>query len=78
MKYYNILIIILYALTYVDGINLNTDLVIDSYFILAIIPLVFYGGGIGKNSKIIQGAFYLYYPLSLCIIYLVVFLSTII
>ena len=73
-----ILIIILYALTYVEGIDLNTDLVIDSYFILAVIPLIFYGGGIGKNSKIIQGAFYLYYPLSLCIIYLVVLLSTII
>ena len=73
-----ILILILYALTYVEGLNLNTDLALDTYFIFAIIPVILYNGGIGKNSKIIQGAFYLYYPISICIIYLVFYLISLI
>ena len=64
--------LIFYGLTYVKGLNLNTDFVNDTYFLLAIIPIFFYNGKLGYNNKYIKSAYYLYYPLSLCIIYLIV------
>lgn len=73
-----ILVFILYALTFISGIDLNTDLALNTYFIFSIIPIILYNGNLGKNNKIIQGAFYLYYPVSICIIYLVFYLITLI
>ena len=72
------LTIIMTILTFASGLNLNTNFVINTYFIFAIIPIMLYNGNIGYTNKIIKSAFYLYYPLSLCIIYLIVYLTTII
>lgn len=71
------LVLIIYGLTFVPQINFNTNFVIDSYFILALIPIIFYNGTLGYNSKIFKSAYYLYYPVSLCIIFLVVYLTSI-
>lgn len=72
------LTIIMTLLTFAKGVNLNTNFVTNTYFIFSIIPIMLYNGELGKNNKIIKSAYYLYYPLSLCIIYLIVYLTTII
>lgn len=69
--------LVLYILTYVD-VNLNTDFSIGTYYFLASIFIYFYNGKRGKDNKIIKSAFYLYYPLHICIIYLVTYLIYII
>ena len=72
------LTIIMTLLTFATGLNLNTNFVFNTYFVFAIIPIMLYNGNLGFNNKIIKSAYYLYYPLSLCIIYLIVYLTTII
>ncbi len=42
----------------------------QSYALLAIIPIVFYNGKKGYNSKAIQYSFYFYYPLHILIIFI--------
>lgn len=42
-----------------------------TYVALAALPLLFYNGKLGISNKYIQGAFYLYYPLHLVIIFLI-------
>ena len=46
------------------------DPTLQLYAILSIIPILFYNGQKGYNSKWIQFTFYLYFPLHLVIIYL--------
>lgn len=72
------LTIIMTLLTFAEGLNLNTNFVVNTYFAFSIIPIMLYNGKLGPNNKIIKSAYYLYYPLSLCIIYLIVYLTTII
>lgn len=72
------LTIIMTLLTFAQGLNLNTNFVVNTYFVFSIIPIMLYNGNLGFNNKIIKSAYYLYYPLSLCIIYLIVYLTTII
>lgn len=72
------LTIIMTLMTFASSVNLNTNYVINTYFIFSILPIMLYNGSLGKNNKIIKSAYYLYYPLSLCIIYLIVYLTTII
>lgn len=69
--------LIMYLLTY-STINLNTDFAINTYFILSALFIIEYNGKLGKSNKIIQNAYYLFYPLHISIIYLVIYLTTLI
>ena len=46
-----------------------------TYFVIGAVPILFYNGLLGKKSKKLQYAFYLYYPLHLVIIFLIFYLT---
>jgi len=48
-----------------------------TYFVIGAVPILFYNGLLGKKSKKLQYAFYLYYPLHLVIIFLIFYLAKI-
>ncbi len=69
--------LIMYLLTY-STVNLNTDFAINTYFILSALFIIEYNGKLGKSNKIVKNAYYLFYPLHISIIYLVIYLTTLI
>ena len=76
----SILALLMYAFTYLitDTSILNTSYVINTYFILSIVPIFFYSGKLGKSNIYIKSAYYLFYPLHLGIIFLVTYLISLI
>lgn len=72
--------LLMYLFSYViqDANVLNTNYVSNTYFALAIIPIFFYNGKLGKTNKIIKSAYYLFYPIHLVIIFLITYLVSII
>ena len=68
--------LLMYSFTYLiqDNTILNTSYVINTYFILSIFVIYFYNGKLGKTNVYIQGAYYLFYPLHLGIIFLITYL----
>ena len=68
--------LLMYALTYFvnDASVLNTSCAINTYFILAVIPIFFYNGKLGKTNIYIKSAYYLFYPLHLGIIFLITYI----
>lgn len=69
-----------YLLTYFisDSSIINTDCVINTYFILSIFVIYFYNGKLGKTNIYIKSAYYLFYPLHLGIIFLLTYLISLI
>lgn len=65
--------IISYIFTYI-GNYLGVDNVISTYFVLGSIFIMFYNYKKGYSSKITKYGFYLYYPLHLLIIFLIIYL----
>ena len=61
-----------------DATTLNTDLVINTYFIISVPFIYFYNGNKGSDNKILQKAFYLFYPIHLVIIFLITYLVSLI
>jgi len=55
--------------SFVGGIILMLGYSNELYAIFAVIPIYFYNGLKGKDSKIIQWAFYLFYPVHLLVLY---------
>ena len=72
--------LLMYLLTYFikDATTLNTDLVINTYFIISVPFIYFYNGNKGSDNKILQKAFYLFYPIHLVIIFLITYLVSLI
>lgn len=69
-----ILSVIYYLIGKYSGIpNLNAymNYEIETYIVLGGLFILFYSGKLGLNNKYIQGAFYLYYPLHIVIIFLI-------
>lgn len=69
-----ILSVIYYLIGKFSGIpNLNAymNYEIETYIVLGGIFILFYSGKLGLNNKFIRGAFYLYYPLHIVIIFLI-------
>ena len=68
--------LLMYSLTYfvTDASVLNTSCAINTYFILAVIPIFFYNGKLGKTNIYIKSAYYLFYPLHLGIIFLITYI----
>ena len=68
--------LLMYALTYFvnDASVLNTSCAINTYFILAVIPIFFYSGKLGKTNIYIKSAYYLFYPLHLGMIFLITYI----
>lgn len=72
--------LLIYLLTYFikDATTLNTDLVINTYFIISVPFIYFYNGNKGSDNKILQKAYYLFYPIHLVIIFLITYLVSLI
>ena len=62
-----------YIFTYVD-VDLNMNFSLGTYFFLATPLIYLYNGNEGKKSPLIKTAYYLFYPLHISLIYLIVFL----
>lgn len=62
-----------YIFTYI-GNYLGVDNVISTYYVLGSIFIIFYNYKKGYSSKITKYGFYLYYPLHLLIIFLIIYL----
>ena len=71
-----ILSLLMYLLTYfvADQAILNTDCVVNTYFLISIIFIYFYNGKLGKTNIYIKSAYYLFYPVHLGIIFLITYL----
>ena len=71
-----ILSLLMYLLTYfvTDQAILNTDCVVNTYFLISIIFIYFYNGKLGKTNIYIKSAYYLFYPVHLGIIFLITYL----
>ena len=71
-----ILSLLMYLLTYfvTDQAILNTDFVVNTYFLISIIFIYFYNGKLGKTNIYIKSAYYLFYPVHLGIIFLITYL----
>ncbi len=69
-----ILCLVEMVLEYVVGSYSYIDLGLESYILLGAIPIIFYSGKLGYSNKYIQSAFYLYYPLHIALIYLILIL----
>ena len=71
-----ILSLLMYLLTYfaIDQAILNTDCVVNTYFLISIIFIYFYNGKLGKTNIYIKSAYYLFYPVHLGIIFLITYL----
>ena len=67
------IILICYGFTYIKDTDLNiiTNFAIQTWMILATIPIALYNGKLGYKKKGIKFFFYLYYPLHLLIIFIV-------
>ena len=65
--------VLCYLITYIPDPNMifYCDFAQLSYVVLADLFILFYNGKLGFKNKYIQGAFYLYYPLHLAIIFLI-------
>lgn len=65
--------VLCYLLTFIPDPNMifYCDFAHLSYVVLACLFILFYDGKLGYKNKYIQGAFYLYYPLHLVIIFLI-------
>ena len=77
-KYSFILSIIIFSLlsyifTYID-FDLNMNFSLGTYFFLSTPFIYLYNGKEGKKSPLIKTAYYLFYPLHISLIYLIVFL----
>jgi len=55
--------------SFIGGIIMMLGYTSELYAIFAVIPIYFYNGLKGKDSKIIQWAFYLFYPIHLLVLY---------
>jgi len=51
--------------------NVEYFLPIQSFCIISLIPIWFYNGERGKNSKMLQYSFYLFYPLHMLVLYFI-------
>ena len=71
-----VLSLLMYLLTYfvTDTTILNTDCVVNTYFLISIIFICFYNGKLGKTNIYIKSAYYLFYPVHLGIIFLITYL----
>jgi len=71
-----VLTLVCWRLTYIniDGFSLPNLTTIETYSILSIILILLYNGKKGYNNKILQNAFYLYYPLHIGLIALIFYL----
>ncbi len=67
---FSLILSILASFTDLDN-YLELGLGIQSYMFLSIIFILFYNGKLGYKNKYLQGAFYLYYPLHIVIIFLI-------
>lgn len=69
-----ILSVICHIFTYFPNVITSINFVIQTYMLISILFIILYNGKKGLSNRIIQSAFYLYYPLHLVIIFLVVYL----
>jgi len=69
-----ILGIICHIFTYYPSALNSINFVTQTYMLISIPFILLYNGKKGFSNKIVQGAFYLYYPLHLVIIFLIVYL----
>lgn len=67
--------IVFWLISYIDPMADMYNNAVQSYAMLAIIPIFLYNGEKGYRSKIIQYGCYFYYPLHLLIIFLSFYLS---
>ncbi|MBP5694575.1 MAG: hypothetical protein J6X03_03910 [Bacilli bacterium] len=65
-----------YLFTYYPQINRHIDYALQTYMLISIAFILLYNGSKGYSNKFIQIAYYLYYPLHLVIIFLIVYLFT--
>ena len=68
--------VICHIFTYFPDAITSINFVTQTYMLISIPFILLYNGKKGFSNKIVQGAFYLYYPLHLVIIFLVVYLIT--
>jgi hypothetical protein len=69
-----ILGVICHIFTYYPNVITSINFVTQTYMLISILFILLYNGKKGLSNRIIQSAFYLYYPLHLVIIFLVVYL----